>query len=288
MHSKLESLVALLDDPDESVFRYVLDEMVKLDVSMVDRLEHIWETSIDDLVQRRLEVIIQQIQLNDTREKIRAWSSQAQLDLFEGIFLIARYQYPELKQKFVRDQIEGIRRDTWIELRSSLTSLEKITVLNHIFFDQYKFRIDKSNDNLPQYCFINRILETRRGNAISLSILYLLVARLLGLPVQYIDFEKNPLIAFYDREMAQLVHGEDCPHQILFYINPSNKGAIVGLKEVSYIQHVEGLAGQENLTRACSDKVIIKRLIEKLAYAYSQQETGREKAFYLTEIAGLL
>ena len=59
MNDKLDSLITLLDDPDDSVFGYVLDEMVKLDVSTVDRLEHVWETSFDDLVQKRIELIIQ-------------------------------------------------------------------------------------------------------------------------------------------------------------------------------------------------------------------------------------
>jgi len=288
MNEKLDSLIALLDDPDDSVFSYVLDEMVKLDVSLVERLEHIWETSFDELVQKRIELIIQKIQLNDTREKIKNWSNQKKLDLFEGVFLIARYQYPELKLKPIQTQLENIKKDVWLEYRSSLTSLEKITILNHIFYDHYKFKIDRNNEDLPQHCFINRVLDTHRGNPVSVAILYTLVARSLDLPVQYIDFDKNPLVGYFDKDLAQLVHGEDCDSHILFYVNPSNKGAIIGLKEVSYIQHTEGLLGTEKLTRPCTDKIIIKRLIEKLAYAYSLEGNNNEKAFYLNEIANML
>ncbi len=288
MNDKLDSLITLLDDPDDSVFSYVLDEMVKLDVSTVDRLEHIWETSFDDLVQKRIELIIQKIQQNDTRAKIRNWSTQKHLDLFEGMFLIARYQYPELKLKTIQTKIENIRKDVWIEFRNSLTSLEKVTILNHIFFDHYKFKIDKNNEDLPQHCFINRILETHRGNPVSIAILYTLIARMLNLPVQYIDFEKNPLIGYFDKDMAQLVHGENCQHQVLFFINPANKGAIIGLKEVAYIQHSEGLLDNDKLTKPCSDKTVIKRLIEKLAYAYSLEGQNIEKVFYLNEIADML
>jgi hypothetical protein len=95
---KLESLIKLLDDPDDSVFNLVLVEILKEDVSIVDRLEHIWETSFEELVQQRIEFIIQQIQLKDTKEKIKNWASQETLDLFEGIFLISRYQYPNLRR----------------------------------------------------------------------------------------------------------------------------------------------------------------------------------------------
>ena len=288
MNDKLDSLITLLDDPDESVFSYVLDEMVKLDISLVERLEHIWETSFDELVQKRIEHIIQKIQLNDTREKIKNWSNQKKIDLFEGAFLIARYQYPELKLKPIQAQLENIKKEVWLEFRSSLTSLEKITILNHIFYDHYKFKIERNDEDSPQHCFINRVLDTHRGNPVSIAILYTLVARSLNLPVQYIDFDKNPLVGYFDQDLAQLVQGEDCAHHVLFFVNPSNKGAIIGLKEVAYIQRTEGLSEVEKFTKPCTDKVIIKRLIEKLAYAYSQEGNNNEKAFYLNEIAGLL
>jgi len=285
---KLDSLIALLDDPDDSVFNFVLEEIAKQDISSVSRLEHIWETTYDELLQDRIELIIQKIQLNDTREKIKNWSNQKKLDLFDGVFLIARYQFPELKLKSIQNQLENIRKDVWLEYRNSMTSLEKITILNHVFYDQYKFKIDKKDEDSPQLCYINQILDRKRGNPVTLAILYLLVARSLNLPVEYIDLNRDPLIGFFDKELAQLVHGDDCRHNVLFYINPSNKGAIIGIKEVNYIQHTDDAKEIEKLTEPCSDRVIIKRLIEKLAFSYTRIENGNEKVFYLNEIASML
>ena len=37
----------LVDDPDNSVFNLVLEELLKEDISVVDQLEQIWETSLD-------------------------------------------------------------------------------------------------------------------------------------------------------------------------------------------------------------------------------------------------
>ena len=283
---KLESLITLLDDPDDSVFNMVLVEMLKEDISIVDRLEHIWETSFEKLVQERIEFIIQQIQLNDTKEKIKNWANQETLDLFEGIFLISRYQYPELKLKSIQIQLEKIRKDIWLEFKNSLTSLEKITILNHIFFDHYKFKINHENIESPQNCYINRVLDTRKGNPISIAILYTLVARSLNLPVHYIDFDRNPLVGYFDKEIAQMVHGEDSKH-VLFYINPSNKGAIIGPKEVDYIQQTGDSPDRRHQPEPCSDRTIIKRLVEKLTNTYKQ--TGSlEKVNYLKEIAEIL
>ncbi len=284
---KLESLIKLLDDPDDSVFDLVLVEILKEDVSIVDRLEHIWETSFEDLVQKRIEFIIQEIQLKDTKDKIKNWASQKTLDLFEGIFLISRYQYPELKLKSIQIQLEKIRKDVWLEFKNSLTSLEKITILNHIFFDRYKFKIDRDNTELPQNSYINRVLDTRRGNPISIAIIYTLVARSLNLPVHYIDFDSSPLVGYFDKDMARLVNEEDNNSQILFYINPSNKGAIIGPKEVDYMRQSAYIPDQKHQPEACSDRIIIKRLVEKLSNDYKQAGL-LEKVNYLKEIAEIL
>ncbi|HEY3371623.1 MAG TPA: transglutaminase-like domain-containing protein, partial [Prolixibacteraceae bacterium] len=267
--SKLDALITLLDDPDNSVFNLVLDELLKEDISVVDQLEHIWETSLDELVQIRIEGIIQEIQLKDTKVKIKNWADQATLDLFEGFFLISRHQYPEIKFKYIQQQLEKIRKDVWLEFRNSLTALEKIAVLNHIFYDYYKFKVDFFNPDSPHNCYLNRILETKKGNPVSMAILYTLIARLLNLPVHYIDFQKNPLVGYFDKDMAELSHGNDIGHSVLFYINPSNKGAIIGPREVDYIQRTSNESDQQKLIQPCPDRIIIKRLIERLIIGYS-------------------
>ena len=285
--TKLESLITLLDDPDDSIFNLVLLEIVKEDISIVDRLEHIWETSFEELVQKRIEFIIQQIQLKDTKEKIKNWANQENLDLFEGIFLISRYQYPELKLKSIQIQLEQIRKDIWLEFKNSLTSLEKITILNHIFFDHYKFNINHDNTDSPQNCYINKMLDTGIGNPISITILYILIARSLNLNVHYIDFVKNPLIGYFNKDIAQLVNGEDRDNQIIFYINPSNEGAIIGPKEIDYFQQSANPPNHKHLTEPCSDRIIIKRLVERLTNDY-KQAGYLEKVKYLEEIAEIL
>jgi len=284
---KMDSLIALLDDPDDTVFALVLKEILKEDLSIVDRLERIWETSLDLLVQKRIEVIIRQIQLNDTKEKIKEWSNQKKIDLFEGFFLISRHQYPELKLKSIQVQLEQIRKDIWLEFRNSLTSLEKINILNHIFYDQYRFVVDRILPDSPQHCYLNRILESRKGNPVTIAILYVLVARMLNLPVHYIDFQENPLVGYFDKDLAKVAHGEEVGSPVLFYINPSNRGAIIGPKEIDYIRQTHEIADREKLTEPCPDRIIIKRLVEKLVFAYDQLGAP-EKTSYLNEIAALL
>ena len=87
---RLQALIALLDDPDEAVFEAVEQQLLCEDVQIVHQLEQIWETSLDELIQSRIENLIQQIQFAETRTKILNWANQKQIDLFEGFFLISQ------------------------------------------------------------------------------------------------------------------------------------------------------------------------------------------------------
>lgn len=284
---KLQALISLLDDPDQAVFEMVEQELLKEDSLQVDELEHIWETSLDELMQTRIENLIQQIQFRETSRRIKNWSKQEEVDLFEGFFLISQYQYPELKLKDVQAQLKKICSDVWLEINNRLTSIEKITVLNHILFDVNKFSINLSNLQLPQNGYLNQLLETKKGNPISLAILYMLVARELGFPVQFIDYPKNPLIAYIDPEMAKRAHGDDYNSSVLFYINPANKGAIVGRKEVEYLSRRDEHFNEEVFQTACEDRAIIKKLLESLIESY--ESLGYEdKVHDLSAIANLL
>ncbi len=284
---KLQALISLLDDPDQAVFEMIEKELLQEDPGIINQLEQIWETNLDELIQSRIENLIQQIQFNETSKKIKSWSKQENVDLFEGFFLISQYQYPELKVKTISNKIRKISSDVWLEISNKLTSIEKITVLNHIFYDVNKFSINLNNLQSPQNCYINQLMETKKGNPVSVAILYTLVARELGFPVELIDFPRNPLLAYIDPETARKAHGDDYDSPVLFYINPSNRGAIIGRKEIEFFIKKSEHIDEEAFYHPCEDRVIIKKLIETLIEAYDSLGY-QDKVDDLTSIAGLL
>ena len=284
---RLLALITLLDDPDKAVYEMVEKEFLDEDPGIIGQLEKVWETSYDELLQSRIENLIQQIQFRETSRKIKNWSNQSHVDLFEGFFLISQYQYPELKLKDIKSKIRKIRNDVWLEISNKLTSIEKITVLNHIFYDVNKFSINLSNLQSPQNCYLNQILDTKKGNPISIAILYTLITRELDFPVQLIDFPRNPLLAYVDAELAKKAHGPDYQSSVLFYINPSNRGAIIGRKEIDFFLKRNEQVSEDIFEKHCEDRVIIKKLIESLISAYDSLGY-QDKVDDLTSIVSLL
>jgi hypothetical protein len=91
---------------------------------------------------------------------------------------------------------------------------------------------------------------------------------MLELPAQFIDFPKNPLVAIVDAKLARKVHGSGVKSDVLFYINPSNKGSITSIKEIEYHLRTNNYLPMHNYTEPKSDTDFIKLLVESLELSY--------------------
>ena len=227
---EIMALVKLLDDPDEDIFQQVSEKLISQGYDVIPKLEKAWEQSFNDKMQGRLENLIQEIQLNSAKRNLGRWAREGANNLFEGAFLVAKHQYPELSFDYYNKKLEEIKRDVWLELNENLTALEKVRIINHIFYKIYGFSSNAANFYAPQNNYINHVLETRKGNPITLSIIYSSLAQRLGIPIYGVNLPKNFIVAYKN----EYTNREEPQNQVLFYINPFNKGAILGKKEIDY------------------------------------------------------
>lgn len=266
--SKLQALIYLLDDPDRTVFKLVEKELLKETHEIIPALEEKWENSFDETSQENIENLIQSLQFKQTTKRVKSWLNSKEKDLLAGFIEIDRFQYPDLNLIKIHQRIEGIKKSIWLELTNSLTLLEKTTILNHFLFNINGFSINHKNIHSPQNCFLNQLLDTKKGNSVSMSIFYTILARQLDLPAQFIDFPKNPLVAIVEPELARKVHGNNSNSDVLFYINPSNKGSITSRKEIEYHLRKNKYKPLHSFTEPKSNLRFIKRLLESLKESY--------------------
>jgi len=270
MNRRLDALIDLLDDPDLTVFELVQQELLKETDEIIPALEQKWESMFDGNCQERIENIIQNLQFKETARLLKEWliTDPDERDLLTGFLIIDRFQYPDLNPINMKLKLENIRKKIWLELNNSLTLLEKTTILNHFIFNINEFSINFKNIHSPQNCFLNQMLDTKKGNPVSLSVFYTIIARQLDLPAQFVNFPKNPLVAIVDNRLARKVHGNNAKSDVLFYINPSNKGSITSIKEIEYHLRTNNYLPLHNYTEPKSDIFFIKMLIESLELSY--------------------
>ena len=267
--AEVSALINLLEDNENEVWNAVADKIMDFGPVIVPSLEKAWEISLNVKFQERLENIIQEIQFRYVCQELRNWDLMGGSDLFKGACIIAKFQYPELNSDKLLESIKQIKDNIWIDLNDNLTALEKVKVLNHILYTTNKFSGNFSNYYSPQNYYINQVLETRKGNPVSLGIVYITLARMLDLPVYGINLPKNFILAYTD------VFANDSKDNILFYINPYNKGAVLGKREIDYFLNQQKIEPIDTYYNPCTNFDIIERLIFNLVNSYEslgQQE----------------
>jgi regulator of sirC expression with transglutaminase-like and TPR domain len=174
-----------------------------------------------------------------------------------------------MEEHNILQKIELIKRDIWLELNSSLTALEKVKVINHIFFDLHNYRGNKTNIDAPQNFFINNLLDSKKGNHISLGILYIIVAQKLGIPIFGVDLPQHFVLAYVD-EIHDERYAVADENEVLFYINPFNKGAVFTRREIEvYINHLKRTPSPQ-FYQPCSNIVIMYRFVRDLMQVYKK------------------
>lgn len=280
-NKEILSQIKLLDDPDETIYRFVRDNLIGRGLEIVPELEKAWESSFNELIQERIEDIIKNIQFSALKNQLNDWVQTGAKDIFYGAYIIAKYQYPDIAWETISKSIENIKNDVWIELNDNLTALEKIRVLNHIFFEVYKFSPNSTNFYSPQNAYMNLLFETKKGNPVSLGILYMAIAQRLELPIFGVNLPKNFILCYIDNVSTFHAFGDSTDNSVLFYINPFNRGAVFGRKEIDYFIVQQKLESKKEYFSPCRNTQTLERLIsnlilsyEKLGYTDKMRELG--------------
>jgi regulator of sirC expression with transglutaminase-like and TPR domain len=266
---EIEAMISLLDDPDETIFEQIKGKLLDMGAEVIPALEHAWENSFDSLIQQRIENIIHKIQFRSVLLRLKEWARPENQNLLEGAMIVARYQYPDLDEQKVVKRIEQVKQDVWLELNNNLTALEKVRVINHIIFDVHSFSGNTANYHAPQNSYINNVLESKKGNPLSLSILYTIIAQDLNIPIHGVNLPEHFVLAYVDDHDVLPFTGDE-GDRVLFYINPFSRGAVFSRKEIDAFLKQLKLTPEPGYFEPCSNLDIIKRLIRNLIFSYEK------------------
>jgi regulator of sirC expression with transglutaminase-like and TPR domain len=263
-HKELEALITLLEDPDLEVFDKVSNRLIELGEEAVPPLEKRWELTLRPELQTRIENVIRSIQFNTLKGSMEIWRREGGTDLLFGAYLVARFHYPELSYEPFNQKLEKIRKDIWLELNNELTALEKVRVMNYFLYEIHRFDKSLKKAHSPQLYLVNHVLDTFKGSPVLLGLIYAELARRLNLPIYGVNLPRNFVLCYYDPDY------HDDPNNVLFYINPSDKGAVLGLKELKHFLRHLRIEEKDFYFTPCSGLDVIERLIINLQYAYEQ------------------
>jgi len=256
MFPQKEAIVKLLSDDDPRTVDLVKDQLALQGSAAIPSLQElltIYDKRVTDHVKDVMGRIDSEVA---TKELGRICQSFAEDDDLEAFcWLLARAMIPGTQIKECRAQL-----DQWagqiIQYRSpSDTAENRVRVLAHFIGGQLGFHGNSEDYYNPDNTLLPRVMTTRMGIPISLTLLYMMIGRRCGLRVEGINFPGH-FIARHDG--------------VLF--DPFERGRIIGVPECRQILARQKLELQPGHLETAAPIAIARRVLANLLYVYQSEE----------------
>ncbi len=107
--------------------------------------------------------------------------------------LLARIEYPTLDVRPYLNQLDALGREASQRVAAAPES-QRVQALNRLLFDDLRFTGNRDHYSDPRNSFLNEVLDRRTGIPISLSVVYMEVARRAGLQAEGVNFPGHFLV----------------------------------------------------------------------------------------------
>lgn len=280
--TEVNSLIRLLDDPDPEIYDHVHAKLLSYGPEAIAYLESAFEQAFDAIQQDRIAGLVHEIQFGTVKNDLKLWYQGGAFDLLQGILIINRYQYPDLDEQKIINQLESIKRDIWIQMMNEASPVEQVKLINHVFYHLYGFSGNTTNHQDPQNSYLSQVMESKKGNQILLAIIYSIIAQKLDIPVYGVNLPQHFILAYVDESQES-----EFESGILFYINAFNKGFIFGRRDVDMFLKQLNLNFDKQFYEPCSNTDIIRRVLRNLISSYEHLGSA-EKVDELNELLSIL
>ena len=208
---------------------------------------------------KKVEQFLQKLhwEVLETEFKELAAKGEKRFDLEEGVFLLARFARPDLDVPACLKVLDDMALEMALRLYSKDEPGIVVKKINDFLFKEQGFAANKENYYDPDNSFIDRVLERKVGIPISLSCVYLSLAKRLHLPIYGVGMPGHFLVK-YETEDTEI------------YIDPFNKGKVMTRLDCMRYLLGAGYGFQESFITRCRPRDILKRMINNLIMIYDQ------------------
>jgi len=264
----LKALLSLLATEQGVNLKIIKEKLVQLGPEVVGQLRHFQTAAhaVNDDSERavmaeRLGDVIEEI---DGRHLLRAWRYWLeQPDLEEGCLLLSRFAYPEMECEVYQGLLDAMAEELRAVVKHERWPDGVIRVLNHYLFTEKGFHGNTVHYYDPDNSYLNRVLDRRVGIPITLSALYLLLARRLDLPIVGIGMPSHFLVRCE-------VPGHD------LFIDPFNGGQLLTKAECATFLINSGYGFKEQYLQPAMDQEMLVRMMRNLIYIYGERQESRK------------
>lgn len=273
--SQRSALISLLGDEDAAVYETVRSKLLSFGPEVSTWLRP-YTLSNEPLLRRRAHDIINYFgrQAADERFMLFCGSRGEDLPLEEGAWLLAQTQYPDINVEAYQAMLDAFASALRCRIDFMADSEQVIATINNYLFHELEFTPNEANYYDPENSFLNRVIDNRTGNPLSLCTIYLLLSRRLKLPITGIGLPGH-FVCRYQSSTAEV------------YIDAFNRGKLLTKADcIKYLLHTHhGL--EEGYLAPVTPRRMLLRMCANLHQIYLHNEQAEETARFQRYLVAL-
>ncbi len=185
------------------------------------------------------------------------------IPLAEAALLLATEEYPHLSLGPYLDELDRMAAGVERKTATDSPPIETIEAINQVLFVDYGFEGNSENYYDPRNSFLNDVIERRTGIPITLSAIYIEVARRIGFAIDGVGVPGHFLVKHVSRTEE-------------IFIDPFNQGSILTPEECRGLLppgRLETGQRMERWLRRVTNRHILTRMLANLKSIYLQAQT---------------
>jgi regulator of sirC expression with transglutaminase-like and TPR domain len=269
----LRSLVSLLDDEDPRSLTLVRQRLLDAGAAALPFLEEARAAS-EPALAARLDAMAEELRFRELRREFSALSRERVPDLETGALLLSRFSHPRVDAAIYSAWLDRVAAAAGEEIPEDAGTAEAVRRLAAHLFQAMGFAGNESNYYDPDNSCLSRVIDTRRGIPVTLSVLFLLLARRLKIPAYGVGTPGHFLLGYREDGEAH-------------FLDPFRQGRRLDLAEVRRMLVRNGYEYRPSYLRPCGPREVLVRMMRNLLSIY--QKTGAaERAERLSTLVEIM
>lgn len=260
--SEIESLLFLMDDPDPFVQESVQNRLQELGEQAVPLLDQYKSTVKGADAREKVNDVIHKLTFSTLESdfiEVLEGGLKTRRSLEEAVLTIARFGNPTLRISEYQKKLDHFVQMVEPQIKYKLDEKRKMKRLLTFIFEDLNFQGDAENYHAPQNCFLDQVIDRRKGLPISLSLIVMFMARRLELPFFGINMPIHFMLNYVGDKEELL-------------IDPYDNGAIVTYDQCYFFLKKNNVEPRPEHFQMATNLDIVLRCLRNLIHSYERKK----------------
>lgn len=259
--SEVESLIYLMDDPDEFIQESVEQRLLELGERCIPLLDEHQSFLKDRAKKEKVLEIIRKISFGSIEQEFANFLENGVdeiSDLEKAMFILARLDNPTLRSRAYIRRLDRMAARIAGDINYATSKNAQMQILLDYVYKEENFRGATHNYFDPDNSFLNRVMDRKEGIPISLAMIILFVGNRLGLPFHGVNMPMHFLLK-YEGDSEEV------------YLDPFNSGSVVSVEQCAYFLKKSGLQPVSEHFESASCSQMLSRTIRNLINCFQKK-----------------